>query len=270
MRQKLLYCLMAMGTALAERAPDVDGLPLEVAPPEPPVIGATADQPPQAAAERSRARVLDAALSLVGHYGVSKTTLDDIARAARLSRATIYRLFPGGRDELLGALLDQEVSRFFSALRSRLDDAVSAEERAVAFLVSVGEQLVHHEALGGLLAREPELVLPEVAFGRFDRVLAMCADVLEPYFRPWLEREDARRVGEWLVRLALSYVAWPSPQLELAGTSPVRPDITVRLAPIPEERARRLVSQFVLPGISVLMTAPTARVVPDRDAVSTT
>ncbi|MEA2588672.1 MAG: hypothetical protein QOH66_1599, partial [Actinomycetota bacterium] len=46
-------------------------------------------------------RVIDAALRCIARWGIAKTTLDDIAREASCSRATIYRLFPGGKDALL-------------------------------------------------------------------------------------------------------------------------------------------------------------------------
>ena len=54
--------------------------------------------------------------SCLARYGTAKTTVDDIARQAGVSRATIYRVFPGGRDEILAAVVDTEVARLFSAL----------------------------------------------------------------------------------------------------------------------------------------------------------
>src|SRR5207237_771201 len=61
-------------------------------------------------------RVIDAALRCIARWGVSKTTLDDVAREASCSRATIYRQFPGGKDALLGAIARTELARFFSGL----------------------------------------------------------------------------------------------------------------------------------------------------------
>jgi hypothetical protein len=43
-------------------------------------------------------RVVDALLACIARWGVSKTTVEDVAREAGISRATIYRLFPGGKD----------------------------------------------------------------------------------------------------------------------------------------------------------------------------
>src|SRR5262245_45253316 len=43
-------------------------------------------------------RILAATLRCLGKWGTVKTTLDDIAREAGCSRATVYRTFPGGKD----------------------------------------------------------------------------------------------------------------------------------------------------------------------------
>ncbi|MFV0496420.1 TetR/AcrR family transcriptional regulator [Mycobacterium sp.] len=53
-----------------------------------------------------RSRILDGAESCLVRDGLQKTTIDDIAKAAGVSRATIYRYLEGGRDAIiLGVLL---------------------------------------------------------------------------------------------------------------------------------------------------------------------
>jgi AcrR family transcriptional regulator len=51
----------------------------------------------------TRARILDAAVDCFVQFGNDKTTLDDVARVAGLTRQTIYRYFPG-RSALLEAV----------------------------------------------------------------------------------------------------------------------------------------------------------------------
>ncbi|MGH9301919.1 MAG: TetR/AcrR family transcriptional regulator, partial [Acidimicrobiales bacterium] len=48
-------------------------------------------------------RIMDSALECGSRWGVAKTSLDDVARQAGCSRATIYRLFPGGKASLVQA-----------------------------------------------------------------------------------------------------------------------------------------------------------------------
>jgi len=51
--------------------------------------------------EPARARVLEGAYACVARRGMAKTTVDDVAAASGVSRATIYRIFPGGKEEVL-------------------------------------------------------------------------------------------------------------------------------------------------------------------------
>ncbi|MGA2209090.1 MAG: helix-turn-helix domain-containing protein [Acidimicrobiales bacterium] len=252
-----------MGLALADRAltgdrssiagADADGF-------EPGVVAH--GNPPSPRAADSRARVLAAALRCVARFGVSKTTVEDVAREARLSRATLYRVFPGGRDEIVETMIDTEVRTFFAALARRLEGVDDYEERIVVAMSAAAEQLVAHEALGFVLAHEPELVLPHVSFAELDHVLEISSAFLAPYLGGLLAPEDARRAGEWVTRLVLSHVACPSSSLE-APEGPransfrgaVGTPFALHPEPLSEDRTRWLVRTFVMPGIRALTEA---------------
>jgi len=215
--------------------------------------------PPAPRASDSRARVLQAAVRCVARFGISKTTVDDVARQARLSRATLYRLFPGGREEIIETMVAREMQACFSRLAGRLDGIDDYEERIVVAMTGAAEELVAHEALGFVLAHEPELVLPHVSFAELDRLLEIASAFFAPYLAGLLEPEDARRAGEWVTRLVLSHVAcppgsavdpWSGPRTSALGTP-----FAIHLEVLPEERARWLVQSFVMPGIRVLTTA---------------
>ena len=53
----------------------------------------------------NRERVVESAERCFAQYGVAKTTVEDVARLAGVSRASVYRYFPGGRDEIVLAAL---------------------------------------------------------------------------------------------------------------------------------------------------------------------
>ncbi|MCB9452180.1 MAG: TetR/AcrR family transcriptional regulator [Anaerolineaceae bacterium] len=67
-------------------------------------------------------RILDAAASLVLHYGYDKTTVSDIAREARVSKGAIY-LHWKSKDELFQALIWREVWRYADTWISKLEAA---------------------------------------------------------------------------------------------------------------------------------------------------
>ena len=178
-------------------------------------------------------RVIDAALRCIARWGIGKTTLDDVAREASCSRATIYRLFPGGKDSLLDAITRTELDRFFTGLAQRLDDAATLEDLLVGGMVYASRALASHEALQFILAYEPEVVLPKVAFHHADRVLQVISTFAAPYLAPHVGDDEAPRVAEWVARLVLTYTLAPADHVDVGD----------------EESVRRLVRTFVLPGL---------------------
>jgi AcrR family transcriptional regulator len=184
----------------------------------------------------TRVRMVDAALACLARQGASKTTVDDIARQAGFSRATLYRTFPGGKDDVLGAVVSTEVARLFSSLAVVMGEATDLEDVLVAGMVESARRLSEHRALGYLVRHEPELVLPHLIFAGMDRILMEAGDFAAPFFARWLEPDQASRAAEWAVRIVLAYVADPAP-----GTDLTDPDDT-----------RALVRAFVLPGILAL------------------
>ncbi len=194
----------------------------------------------------------------MGRFGLSKTTVDDIAREARLSRATLYRVFPGGREEIVATAVSRELDRYFAELAAALERQSELEELLVTALTTAGDLLARHEVLGFLLANEPEVVVGYLAFSGADLLLARAGDFFAPYLAGHLRAEPARRVGQWLARLVLSYVACPhfeQPTLRaslLSGPPEGESRFALHPEPIGPEKARRLVRSFVLPGIAVL------------------
>jgi AcrR family transcriptional regulator len=185
-----------------------------------------------------RVRIVDATLRRMATHGVRKTTLDDVAREAGISRATLYRAFPGGKEAVLAAVVETETARFFSALAVAMGEAHDLEDVLVAGMVEAARRLSGHRALAYLVVHEPEVVSPWMAFGGMDRLLGAASGFAAPFFGRWLEPDQAARAAEWGVRIVLSYLAAPSPGADL--TDP--------------DQARHLVSTFVIPGISALRT----------------
>ncbi len=95
----------------------------------------------------TRVRIVDGALECLARQGVAKTTVDDIARAAGLSRATLYRTFPRGKEGILAAVVETEVARLFSSLAVAMGEATDLEDVLVAGMVESARRLRSHAAL---------------------------------------------------------------------------------------------------------------------------
>src|SRR5438445_6381792 len=156
------------------------------------------------AAGTQQQRILDGALRCIGRWGLSKTTLDDVAREAGCSRATVYRLFPGGKDSVIDAVIATEVARFFAGLAQRLDGVDDLEELLVAGATYAAHTLSEHRALQYVLAHEPELLLPRIAFRHMDEVLRVVSEFVAPYLAPHVDADEAPRAAEWVELIVLS------------------------------------------------------------------
>jgi AcrR family transcriptional regulator len=191
-------------------------------------------------------RITDGALRCIGRWGVAKTTIDDIAREAGCSRATIYRAFPGGKSSVLLATGEAEVRRLLDGLAAFLDATDSLEQLIVVAVVESVRALRAHVALQYLIAHEPGQVLAHLSFDALDPLLTVATEFGAPYLEHYLAPDEARRAAEWVTRLVISY-----------GIEPSRLD-----AGDPAE-VTRFVDTFVLPGLTTQpprgTAAPTAR-----------
>ncbi len=183
------------------------------------------------AADALEQRILDAMLACIARWGIAKTTADDIARAAGVSRATVYRAFPGGKDVAFEALLRHEARRFFAVVSGRLERTDTLEDLLVVGIVEAARFVGGHEALGYVLAHEPERVLPAFAFHRLDRPLTIAAAFVKPHLRRFLDEEAADIHAEWLLRILVSYAINPSPTLDLTDERDVRRFVATYLLP---------------------------------------
>ena len=179
--------------------------------------------PPRADLDPLEHRVVTGMLDCIARWGLAKTTADDIARAAGISRATLYRAFPGGKDVAFDAVLRHEAARFFDTVTARLDDADDLLEVLVVGITEAARFLTEHAALRYVLAHEPERVLPAFTFDRLERTLAVATAFTVPHLRRFVADPDAAADGaEWVVRILLSYAMNPSPALPLTDPDGVR------------------------------------------------
>ena len=163
-----------------------------------------------------RERVLAGAYDCVARFGMNKTTVDDVAKASGISRATIYRLFPGGRDQLLRETVGWEMNRFFARLAEAVDGAPDFATLIEQALTFAHQAVNDHNVLQKVLVTEPDVLLPLMTIEQH-RVLRY----ITAYLRPLLVREaaagrlrdglDVDAAADFVARMALSIMASPGP-----------------------------------------------------------
>src|SRR5438105_11999229 len=155
-----------------------------------------------------RERMLEATYACVARYGLAKTTVEDVARAARLSRATVYRYFPGGRDQLMREVIAWETGRFFGRLAEAVAGAPDFGALLEEALVFAHRAVEEHEVLQKVLQTEPERLLPQLTV-ESERTLTFIRRFLLPY----LEREDLSagvapdQAADHVARMLVSFIA---------------------------------------------------------------
>jgi len=158
----------------------------------------------------ARRRILEATYTCVARWGLSKTTVEDAARQAGVSRATVYRYFPGGRDELVTAVVSWQYGEFFLRLYEEVHDAASLEEVLERGLVFARRAVLEHEVLQMVLQTEPDVLLPTLTV-ESNRTIGMISGFLVPYLQrhPLADGVDVKQAADFLARMILSYIASP-------------------------------------------------------------
>jgi AcrR family transcriptional regulator len=166
------------------------------------------------AAQPPRDAVLAGAYACIAQAGLAKTTLDDVAKASGVSRATIYRLFPGGRDQLLREAVGWEMTRFFARLADAVGEPSTLALRLETALRYAHQAVRDHAVLQRVLATEPGALLPLMTVEQH-RVLRYITDYLRPLLaieadagrlRPGVEVDPA---ADYLARMGLSLIGTP-------------------------------------------------------------
>jgi AcrR family transcriptional regulator len=168
---------------------------------------------PPTSADATRDRIVEAAASCFAAAGVAATSVEDIAAAAGLSRATVYRAFTGGRDELILLVVLRDLTAYLDRLAARLAKETSAEAAIVEGVLDAVRWV--RQAPQPFLAPDSAGHAQAAVAGAAERVLELCCDYVRPYFdaaqRQGLLRADADVEGsvEFLFRIISSMSVMP-------------------------------------------------------------
>lgn len=109
--------------------------------------------------ESNRARILDAGFACAERFGIGRTTMSDVARAAGLSRQTLYRYFPSKHD-LIAALVLREEERLIAEVRAQAEPHEDLRPALEAAFLTCLRFFRNHPLLTRVMAMEPQELIP--------------------------------------------------------------------------------------------------------------
>lgn len=179
-------------------------------------------------------RIIEGALHQFEEFGLRRTTMEDVARRAGVSRVTIYRRF-SGKDALVEAVILDQAQRFFRDLDGAVAGCRGTDELlAEGFAFALGH-LRDHVLINRLLSTEPESLLIHLT-----REAGPVVGAARGFLAERLAREldgtvvqaiDIEIGAEMLVRLVLSFLLTPSTVAELDTATHARRFARRYLAP---------------------------------------
>ncbi|MCB0969956.1 MAG: TetR/AcrR family transcriptional regulator [Acidimicrobiales bacterium] len=154
-----------------------------------------------------RTRILEATVTCLGRYGIAKTTVDDAAREAGVSRATVYRHVPDGKEQLIAEAITWAVRQFFVDLAAVTDDDAPLPVYVEQAIMHAHRAANEHEVLQKVLETEPERLLPQLTQSA-PQVQEVLGSHLAEKLRavPLLDGVDPVVAGDWLARMGLSFI----------------------------------------------------------------
>lgn len=160
--------------------------------------------------DSTRARIVQAAFACAQRWGLSRTTMADVATEARLSRQSLYRYFPSRHDLLLALVLREEEAMIVTVRRAMEPHAELQPSMQAAFAACL-RALRAHPLLDKVLATEPQELLPyltteanpvlELSMRIMDEIAAERAPDVPPRLR--------KRFNETCARVLTSYAITP-------------------------------------------------------------
>jgi AcrR family transcriptional regulator len=164
----------------------------------------------------TRELIIESAYGCFRKHGLQKTTIVDIAKAANVSRSTIYEYF-SDKGAVLEACAEHASEQFYREMSKAMDRGASLEEklsRAAVFVTQArraiaSEEYFDEEAISLLLTKDAAVLLRE------------CVDFFAPHLSAAKLTGEVRKdldieaAGEWFARILFSLFSTPSSTLDM-------------------------------------------------------
>ncbi|KRD19739.1 TetR family transcriptional regulator [Mycobacterium sp. Root265] len=158
-----------------------------------------AERRTEAAAER----ILDAAEDLFTEHDAAAVGMNEIARAAGCSRATLYRYFEN-RDVLYTAYVHRETHRLFGEIGERLTGVTDPQQRVIEGALAALQRVRETPALASWFASTARPIGGEMA-ERSEVIKAL----VQGFLASMGDQTDVEMRARWLVRVLISLLQFP-------------------------------------------------------------
>ena len=166
---------------------------------------------PSTQATDTRELIVASAYACFRKHGLQKATIVDIARAANVSRSTVYEYF-SDKGAILEACAEHASEQFYREMAKAIDAGRSLEEKlswAAVFVTRArraiaSETYFDEDAISLLLTKDAGVLLRE------------CVDFFAPYLAAAKLTGEVRKdldvsaAGEWFARILFSLFSTPS------------------------------------------------------------
>jgi AcrR family transcriptional regulator len=155
-----------------------------------------------------RDQILEAANECFTQLGIHRTSVQDVARMANVSRGTVYRYFED-RNVLIAAAIEFGAQRFYEQVAGAMAKKSTLAEKIGAMAETHAKILLDHRTRNRLMADDAELMRHMISDG--DTAIRRTTTFLTPYVREAQERGevgsgvDVTAASEWLARIIYSF-----------------------------------------------------------------
>lgn len=163
----------------------------------------------------ARERLLDAAETCFSRFGISKTTVEDIAKQAQVSRATVYRYFPG-RDAVVSGVILRETERYLEQVRPRVESQPDLGSAILEFVGVTIRAAKRDETVGLLFNSDEGLdsvgIIEGTSVSLFEMVTAFFTPIFAERSEEVRSEVSAEDATEWILRAVLSFLTVSGPK----------------------------------------------------------
>lgn len=180
-------------------------------------------------------RVAAAALDEFAEHGIRRTSMEDVARRAGVSRMTVFRRF-ASKQRLVEIVIAREVHRGMQELDLLWEVAETLEDRLVAGFEFAGRYVRGHPLFDRLLRSEPDVLLPPLTLDGgpvLELYRSLIANRLQAEVNAGrAATPDIDGVAEVIARLAISLLLTRDGTITLDDPHSVRRLVNLTLLPM--------------------------------------